>query len=89
MIRVIYFSFTLFTFSDVTKKERGIKIVCHLLRDLTCRSPCARVLALREILVNSINNGQSKYFGAKEKFEPRFEEMLLLHQNHKQVYIKI
>lgn len=72
---------------DIIKKERGMKVVCHLLRDLTCYSPCARVLALREILVNSINNGQSKYFGAKEKFEPHFEEMLLLHQNHKQVYI--
>ena len=43
------------------------------------------MLALREILGNSINNEQAKYFGAKEKFEPCFEEPLLLHQNHKQV----
>lgn len=63
-------------------------MVCHLLKDLTCYSPCARVLALREILENSIDNEQAKYFGAKEKFEPRFEETSLLHQNHKQVCIK-
>jgi hypothetical protein len=69
------------------KKEQGIKIVCHLLKDLTCYSPCARVLALREILENSIDNEQAKHFGAKEKFEPHFEEMPLLHQNHKQVFI--
>lgn len=63
-------------------------MVCHLLKDLTCYSPCARVLALREILENSIDNEQAKHFGAKEKFEPRFEEPLLLHQNHKQVCIE-
>lgn len=62
-------------------------MVCHLLKDLTCYSPCARVLALREILGNSIDNEQAKYFGAKQKFEPRFEETSLLHQNHKQVCI--
>ncbi|EFN88542.1 Integrator complex subunit 5 [Harpegnathos saltator] len=71
--------------TDIIKKQQGVKIVCHLLKDLTCYSPCARVLALREILGNSINNEQAKCFGAKEKFEPHFEEMLLLHQNHKQV----
>jgi len=60
-------------------------MVCHLLKDLTCYSTPVRVLALREILGNSINNEQAKYFGAKEKFEPHFEEMLLLHQNHRQV----
>lgn len=68
------------------KKQQGVKTVCHLLKDLTCYSPCARVLALREILENSISiSKKAKCFGAKEKFEPRFEEMLLLHQNHKQV----
>lgn len=71
--------------SDITKKLRGMKIVCHLLKAFTCYSPCARVLALREILRCSINNDSAKYFGAKEKFHPKFEEMLLLHQNHKQV----
>lgn len=60
-------------------------MICRLLKNYTCYSPCARVLALREILGHSINNDPSKYFGAKEKFEPKFEEMLLLHQNHKQV----
>lgn len=64
-------------------------MACHLLRDLTCYSPCARVLALREILGNSINNEQAKNFGAKEKFQPHFEEMLLLHQNHKQVNLSL
>lgn len=68
------------------KKEQGVRMVCQLLKNLTCYSPCARALALREILGNSINNEQAKYFGAKEKFVPRFEEMLLLHQNHKQVH---
>lgn len=77
-----------FLFLDIIKKERGVKMVCNLLKDLTCYSSCARVLALREILVSSINNEQAKYFGAKEKFEPRFEETLLLHQNHRQVYTK-
>lgn len=72
-------------FLDVIKKQQGVKMVCHLLKDLACYSTSARVLALREILGNSINNEQAKYFGAKEKFEPRFEEMLLLHQNHRQV----
>lgn len=72
-------------FLDVTKKQQGVKIVCHLLKDLTSYSPCARVLALREILEHSISNDPAKYFGAKEKLEPKFEEMLLLHQNHKQV----
>lgn len=71
------------------KKERGVKMVCHLLKDLTCYSPCARVLALREMLGNSINNEQAKYFGAKEKLEPRFEETLLLHQNHRQVLYRV
>ena len=70
---------------DITKKQQGVKIVCHLLKDLTFYSPCARVLALRQILGHSINNDPAKYFGAKEKFEPKFEETLLLHQNHKQV----
>lgn len=70
---------------DITKKQQGMKIICHLLKDLTFYSSCARVLALREILGHSINNDPAKYFGAKEKFEPKFEEILLLHQNHKQV----
>lgn len=67
------------------KKQQGMKIICHLLKDLTFYSSCARVLALREILGHCINNDPAKYFGAKEKFEPKFEEILLLHQNHKQV----
>ncbi|XP_066597550.1 integrator complex subunit 5 [Prorops nasuta] len=69
---------------DSTKKEKAVKIVCRLLRGLTCYSPCARALALREILSHSISEGPAKYFGAKEKLEPKFEEMLLLTQNHKQ-----
>ncbi|XP_032683314.1 integrator complex subunit 5 isoform X1 [Odontomachus brunneus] len=81
----IHYFFLCIVQTDINMKQRGVKMVCHLLRDLTCYSPCARVLALREILGNSINNEQAKSFGAKEKFEPRFEEMLLLHQNHKQV----
>lgn len=72
--------------SDIIKKEKGVKLVCHLLKDLTSYSPCARVLALRELLENSIFNEGAKYFGAKEKFQDNFEEMLLLHQNHKQVF---
>ncbi|XP_072762301.1 integrator complex subunit 5 [Anoplolepis gracilipes] len=82
---VIQYFFLCIAQRDIIKKEQGVKMVCHLLKDLTCYSPCARVLALREILGNSIDNEQAKYFGAKEKFEPRFEEPLLLHQNHKQV----
>lgn len=82
---VIQYLFLCMAEIDITKKQQGMKIVCHLLKDLTCYSPCARVLALREILVNSISNDLAKYFGAKEKFEPKFEETLLLHQNHKQV----
>lgn len=71
--------------TDVARKERGVRMVCHLLRDLTCYSPCARVLALREILESAIDNEQAKHFGAKEKFEAHLEEMPLLRQNHKQV----
>ncbi|KAL6431054.1 hypothetical protein ACFW04_007061 [Cataglyphis niger] len=82
---VIQYFFLCIAQTDIIKKEQGVKMVCHLLKDLTCYSPCARVLALREILENSIDNEQAKHFGAKEKFEPRFEEPLLLHQNHKQV----
>ncbi|CAL1679213.1 unnamed protein product [Lasius platythorax] len=82
---VIQYFFLCIAQTDIMKKERGVKMVCHLLKDLTCYSPCARVLALREMLENSINNEQAKYFGAKEKLEPRFEETLLLHQNHRQV----
>lgn len=82
---VIQYFFLCIAQTDIIKKERGVKMVCNLLKDLTCYSSCARVLALREILVSSINNEQAKYFGAKEKFEPRFEETLLLHQNHRQV----
>ncbi|KAL6261168.1 hypothetical protein P5V15_008692 [Pogonomyrmex californicus] len=82
---VIQYFFSCIAQTDIIKKEQGVKMVCHLLKDLTCYSTSARVLALREILGNSINNEQAKYFGAKEKFVPRFEEMLLLHQNHKQV----
>lgn len=85
--RIISFLSNLFCILDIMRKERGVKIVCHLLKDLACYSPCARMLALREILGNSINNGHAKYFGAKENFELRFEDMLLLHQNHKQVHI--
>ncbi|XP_024943698.1 integrator complex subunit 5 [Cephus cinctus] len=70
--------------NDIIKKERGVKIVCRFLRVLTRYSPCARVLALRELLRNSIYNDPAKYFGGKEKFEPKIEDMLLLHQNHKQ-----
>ena len=82
---VIRYFFLCMAEEDITKKLRGMKIVCHLLKAFTCYSPCARVLALREILGYSINNDSAKYFGAKEKFDPKFEEMLLLHQNHKQV----
>ncbi|OAD58560.1 Integrator complex subunit 5 [Eufriesea mexicana] len=82
---VIQYFFLCIAKDDITKKQQGVKIVCHLLKDLTFYSPCARVLALREILGHSINNDPAKYFGAKEKFEPKFEETLLLHQNHKQV----
>ncbi|KAG5330161.1 INT5 protein, partial [Acromyrmex heyeri] len=82
---IIQYFFLCIAQTDIIKKEQGVKMVCHLLKDLTCHSTSARVLALREILGNSINNEQAKYFGAKEKFEPHFEEMLLLHQNHKQV----
>ncbi|XP_076180595.1 integrator complex subunit 5 omd isoform X2 [Ptiloglossa arizonensis] len=82
---IIQYFFLCIAEDDITKKQQSVKIVCHLLKDLTCYSPCARALALREILGHSINNDPAKYFGAKEKFEPKFEEMLLLHQNHKQV----
>ncbi|XP_035740370.1 integrator complex subunit 5-like [Vespa mandarinia] len=82
---VLQYFFLCIAEEDIIKKEKGIKIVCHLLKDLTCYSQCARVLALRDILVHCINNDPAKYFGAKEKFEPQFEEMLLLHQNHRQV----
>ncbi|KAK1117511.1 hypothetical protein K0M31_016544 [Melipona bicolor] len=82
---VIQYFFLCIEKDDITKKQQGVKIVCHLLKDLTFYSPCARVLALREILGYSINNDPAKYFGAKEKFVPKFEETLLLHQNHKQV----
>ncbi|XP_043602647.1 integrator complex subunit 5 isoform X1 [Bombus pyrosoma] len=82
---VIQYFFLCITEDNITRKQQGVKIVCHLLKDLTFYSPCARVLALREILGHSINNNPAKYFGAKEKFEPEFEETLLLHQNHKQV----
>ncbi|XP_076236302.1 integrator complex subunit 5 omd isoform X2 [Calliopsis andreniformis] len=82
---VIQYFFLCIAQEDITKKQQGVKIVCHLLKDLTSHAPCARVLALREILGHSIDNDPAKYFGAKEKFEPEFEEMLLLHQNHKQV----
>ncbi|XP_020294482.1 integrator complex subunit 5 isoform X2 [Pseudomyrmex gracilis] len=82
---VTQYFFLCITEHDIIRKERGVRMVCHLLRKLTCYSSCARALALREILENGINNEPAKYFGAKEKFEPRFEEMLLLQQNHKQV----
>ncbi|CAK9817794.1 Integrator complex subunit 5 [Anthophora plagiata] len=82
---VIQYFFLCIAEDDITKKQQGVKIVCHLLKDLTSYSPCARVLALREILGHSINSDPAKYFGAKEKFESKFEEALLLHQNHKQV----
>ncbi|CAL7942676.1 unnamed protein product [Xylocopa violacea] len=82
---VIQYFFLCIATDDITKKQQSVKIICHLLKELTSYSPCARVLALREILGHSINNDPAKYFGAKEKFEPKFEETLLLHQNHKQV----
>ncbi|XP_012270853.1 integrator complex subunit 5 [Orussus abietinus] len=70
--------------NDMIKKVRGVKTVCELLQMLSCYSQCARVLALRELLENSIYNDPSKYFGAKEKFESHTEDPLLLQQNHKQ-----
>ncbi|KAL0106307.1 hypothetical protein PUN28_016197 [Cardiocondyla obscurior] len=82
---IIQYFFSCIVQTDIIKKQQGVKMVCHLLKDLSYCSASARVFALRELLGNSINNEQAKYFGAKEKFEPRFEEMLLLHQNHKQV----
>ncbi|XP_076653027.1 integrator complex subunit 5 omd [Halictus rubicundus] len=82
---VIQYFFLCVAEEDIISKQQGMKMVCHLLKNFTCYSPCARVLALREILGHTINGDPAKYFGAKEKFEPRFEEMLLLHQNHKQV----
>ncbi|XP_039302665.1 integrator complex subunit 5 isoform X2 [Solenopsis invicta] len=85
---IIQYFFSCIAQTDIMKKQQGIKMVCHLLKDLTSIGGCstsARVLALREILGNCINNEQAKYFGAKEKFKPYFEEMLLLHQNHRQV----
>ncbi|XP_012524934.1 integrator complex subunit 5 isoform X2 [Monomorium pharaonis] len=85
---IIHYFFSCIVQTDIMKKQQGVKIACHLLKDLTSiggGAVSARVLALREILENSINNEQAKYFGAKEKVEPHFEETLLLHQNHKQV----
>ncbi|XP_046419986.1 integrator complex subunit 5 isoform X1 [Neodiprion fabricii] len=70
--------------NDVIKKVKGVKIVCRFLHVLTCYSQCARVLALRELLEQSIYNEPAKYFGAKVKFDPQTEDILLLQQNHKQ-----
>lgn len=67
------------------KKEIGVKSVCKILTDLTCYSSSARVLALRELIGNSIHDESAKYFGANENFQILVEEPLLLHQNHKQV----
>lgn len=64
---------------------KGVKVVCRFLHVLTCYSQCARVLALRELLEQSIYNEPAKYFGAKEKFDPQTEDVRLLQQNHKQV----
>lgn len=56
----------------------------RLLSVLSRYSASARVLALRELLCNSIFNEPAQYFGAKVNHEQKNENSLLLNQNHKQ-----
>ncbi|XP_043477683.1 integrator complex subunit 5 [Leptopilina heterotoma] len=81
---IIRYFFLCIAEDDVIIKQRGVKVVCRLLRLLTNYSACSRTLALRELLAFSLFNGPAKYFGAREKFEFRVEETFLLQQNHKQ-----
>ncbi|XP_043288264.1 integrator complex subunit 5 [Venturia canescens] len=81
---IIRYFFICIREEDIYRKERGVKRVMRLLSVQSCYSSSARVLALRELLSNSIFNEPSKYFGAKVNHEQKSDNLLLLSQNHKQ-----
>ncbi|XP_033223352.1 integrator complex subunit 5 isoform X2 [Belonocnema kinseyi] len=81
---IIKYFFICIEEDDVINKEKGVKIVCRFLRVLTSYSACARALAIRELLANSMFSDPAKFFGAKVKFEPHVQPTFLLHRNHKQ-----
>uniref|UniRef100_A0A0C9QQX7 INTS5 protein n=2 Tax=Fopius arisanus TaxID=64838 RepID=A0A0C9QQX7_9HYME len=68
---------------DVIRKYRGIKIVNRLLTLMAMTSPCARVLAIRELVENGIYGDPAKYFGAKVSPPNDSKDYLLLEHNHK------
>lgn len=80
---VVRYFFVCIKEDNLIKKQRGVKIATHLMRLITSKSTCARVLAIRELLENSLYGEPAKYFGAKEKLDSDTKDYLLLQQNHK------
>ncbi|XP_034942928.1 integrator complex subunit 5-like [Chelonus insularis] len=68
---------------NILKKQRGVKISNRLLSLITSRSSCARILAIRELIENSLYGEPSEYFGAKVTPNDETNNFSLLHQNHK------
>ncbi|XP_063988292.1 integrator complex subunit 5 [Diachasmimorpha longicaudata] len=65
------------------KKYRGIRMVNRLLTLMTGTSPCARVLAIRELIENGIYGDPAQLFGAKVKSSNDSKDYLLMEHNHK------
>ncbi|XP_008547533.1 integrator complex subunit 5 [Microplitis demolitor] len=80
---VIRYFFICIAENSIIKKQRGAKIAHRLITWITSRFPCARVLAIRELVENSIYGEPGKYFGAKVKPDELVKDFSLLHQNHK------
>ncbi|KAK0086015.1 hypothetical protein PV325_004038 [Microctonus aethiopoides] len=80
---VVRYFFICIEEDNTLKKQRGVNIANRLLTLMTSRSSCARVLAIRELLENSIYGEPAKFFGAKVKPDEEVKEFSLLQQNHK------
>lgn len=68
---------------DITVKQQGVKIANQLMTLMASRSSCARVLAIRELLENSIYGEPAELFGAIVKWKEEAKDFSLLQQNHK------
>ncbi|XP_015116188.1 integrator complex subunit 5 [Diachasma alloeum] len=80
---IVRYFFVCIQEEDDIRKYRGIRVVNRLLMLMAGTSPCARVLAIRELIENAIYGDPAKFFGAKVKSSSDSKDYLLLEHNHK------
>lgn len=80
---IVRYFFVCIQEDNIIRQQRGIKIANRLLALMSVTSSCARVLAIRELIENSIYGAPAKYFGAKVKLPTGSKDYHLLDHNHK------